>query len=342
MGVPRKRPHYHRPTLHKLPILLLAVVLAACGPRPAPYQEFQVTAAISTNTARVGDLLQIHIEADHPADVTADLDAGATNAAVVVRDVRQATQKLGEKKRRTTWDADVTSFSLGTHEVAMGSVRFTGPGGSSRDAGVPTTVFTVESILAGDQAPRPMKDLAAWPAPATWRVATAAVLALLAMASLIALAAWLRRKRERPAPARPPVPPHELALAAIQILLAKKWIEQENVEPFYVELSQIVRAYIEARFNLRAPELTTEEFIREASASHHLSLDHQQLIAAFLEQCDLVKFAKHRPAQSDMRAACAAAERLIHETIQAPPEPVSRGQHAPGPGRVSEGGPATP
>jgi hypothetical protein len=104
-------------------------------------------------------------------------------------------------------------------------------------------------------------------------------------------------------------------LAALQILLAKKWIEQENIEPFYIELSTIARSYIEARFNLRAPELTTEEFIRETASSHHLSLDHQQLTGAFLEQCDLVKFAKHRPAQSDMRAAYSAAERLVRETI---------------------------
>ena len=106
---------------------------------------------------------------------------------------------------------------------------------------------------------------------------------------------------------------------ALRDLLAKGWIETENSEPFYIELSSIIRRYLEGRFGLRAPERTTEEFIREAVTSRLLSSDHQMLTSEFLEQCDLVKFARHRPKRADMQNGYNAAERLVRETI--PPEP---------------------
>jgi len=128
----------------------------------------------------------------------------------------------------------------------------------------------------------------------------------------------LARRIKMPPPLPPPVPPHERALHALAGLLSKHWIEQANVEPFYVELSDIVRRYIEDRFQLRAPEQTTEEFIRATANSALLSHDHRKLTSSFLEQCDLVKFARHRPGADDMRAAYSAGERLVRETTPLP------------------------
>ena len=113
----------------------------------------------------------------------------------------------------------------------------------------------------------------------------------------------------------PPPPPHSIALKALQRLKNDALIEKGEVEPFYVRLSDIVRHYIEDRFSLRAPEQTTEEFIRVATRSHLLSPDHQKLTQEFLEQSDLVKFARHTPERSDMETALTAGERLVRETI---------------------------
>lgn len=82
-------------------------------------------------------------------------------------------------------------------------------------------------------------------------------------------------------------------------------------------MSGIVRHYLEDRFGLRAPERTTEEFIRDALASRALSAAHRELVAGFLEQSDLVKFARHAPGQADMRNALDSAERLVRETMPA-------------------------
>jgi len=67
---------------------------------------------------------------------------------------------------------------------------------------------------------------------------------------------------------------YQRARAKLDALSAGRRPGPESVERFYVELSAIVRDYLEDRFALRAPELTTEEFLAEAGRSPDLSREH--------------------------------------------------------------------
>ena len=86
------------------------------------------------------------------------------------------------------------------------------------------------------------------------------------------------------------------------------------MEEFYTRLSDIVRHYLEGRFYLRAPERTTEEFLYEVSQDNALAQEHKDLLGAFLQESDLVKFARHHPEQSDMQRALEAAEKFVRDT----------------------------
>ena len=88
----------------------------------------------------------------------------------------------------------------------------------------------------------------------------------------------------------------------------------ETMDAFYVQLSLIVRRYLENRFSLRSPELTTEEFLNEMGRSPDLARSHQQLLRDFLVQADLVKFAGHRPEAEVVAESIAAAERFLEDT----------------------------
>lgn len=104
-------------------------------------------------------------------------------------------------------------------------------------------------------------------------------------------------------PGAPSLSPAEVALNALQQLRQ----EALPVEVFYTRLSNIVRYFIEDQFGLRAPERTTEEFLAEAT----LPAQSLELLRAFLQEADLVKFARHRPGQEDRERAFAAAESFI-------------------------------
>ena len=100
--------------------------------------------------------------------------------------------------------------------------------------------------------------------------------------------------------------PLEIALAALQKLKAANL----PVEKFYTQLSDIVRQFIEGRYGLRAPERTTEEFLAEA----RLPEQYMVLLQTFLQEADLVKFARHRPGADDMARALSAAEKFVRES----------------------------
>ena len=106
--------------------------------------------------------------------------------------------------------------------------------------------------------------------------------------------------------------PRERAMRELEHLLLRDLIEKDLFKDFYVELTMIVRRYIERAHKVRAPEQTTEEFL--ASASNHPAFGEEVLtrLRNFLEAADLVKFA----AQHSDRSAPDNATLTAREYIQ--------------------------
>ena len=105
--------------------------------------------------------------------------------------------------------------------------------------------------------------------------------------------------------------PHERAL---QRLRSAPRTTAAEIEAFYVEVSAVLRLYLEERFGLRAPERTTEEFLRELESGAALAREHRAELKQFLSQCDLVKFAAYRPSENDHLATFAIAEAFVERT----------------------------
>ena len=152
------------------------------------------------------------------------------------------------------------------------------------------------------------------PAGPAWPFVLAALVVAVAAAPF-AYRAWqahLARARQRSA--------YEIWRAALDGLLYRpKPADRGQMDAFFVELSRIVRGYLEDRFQLRSPELTTEEFFVVMSDSPDLSRDHQQLLRSFLRRADLVKFAHLVPEASDVEDSIQAAQRFFEETRENAP-----------------------
>ncbi len=107
---------------------------------------------------------------------------------------------------------------------------------------------------------------------------------------------------------------YEIARSRLDQLLDSGSSTPRDMEKFYVLLSAIVRQYLEDRFELRAPELTTEEFLLSVVDAPDLSGDHQQLLQSFLNHADLVKFARILPTTKDVARSIESAVRFLDET----------------------------
>ncbi len=108
----------------------------------------------------------------------------------------------------------------------------------------------------------------------------------------------------------PPLTPEAWAQQALDRLLASG-LASMNVKRFYVELTGIVRNYIERSFGVRAPEQTTEEFLHEISGNQVFSADESLRLKEFLESADLVKFAGYRPRHDAVQGSVQRARAFI-------------------------------
>lgn len=141
-----------------------------------------------------------------------------------------------------------------------------------------------------------------------WGLAALAV----GIASLLLWRWW--RKRAMQVPVIPAVPAHDRAKQKLQEALAL--IAQPK--PFVTAVSDAERWYLEERFNFRAPERTTEEFLHELKRTDRLTRDQKESLGEFLTNCDLVKFAKYEPGEPELRNLHASALRLVEETQPLP------------------------
>ena len=105
--------------------------------------------------------------------------------------------------------------------------------------------------------------------------------------------------------------PRERALEELKELLVKKLIEQGQITDFYVELTMVVRRYIERQHHVRAPEQTTEEFLAAVSNDPHFDDAVVKRLQRFLEAADLVKFAAYRPDSTNIDTAIDTAKDYI-------------------------------
>jgi hypothetical protein len=142
---------------------------------------------------------------------------------------------------------------------------------------------------------------------------------------VLALAGWLlwrrwKRKKATVA-AAPPVPPHVRARRMLDAALSLI----SEPKPFTIAVSGAIRVYLEERFDFDAPDRTTEEFLYELQGTNLLTVEQKQSLADFLANCDLIKFAKYEPTETELRGLHAAALRLVNETeprwsgVESPP-----------------------
>ena len=109
--------------------------------------------------------------------------------------------------------------------------------------------------------------------------------------------------------------PWETALKQLEILKNKNFFAQKEYKTYYSELSDIIRRYIEGRFQVRASEMTTEEFLNSQDQAKALTPVHKTMLRDFLNSCDLVKFARHSPEEKEAQESYLLAKRFVDETI---------------------------
>jgi len=136
--------------------------------------------------------------------------------------------------------------------------------------------------------------------------------ALIAGVALIALAVYVIWRRRRNRRARV-LSSHEIALQRLEEICTL--MQPAHAREFSTAASDIVRSYIEQRFDVTATRRTTEEFLRDLLETPHAALArHQSLLGDFLHHCDFVKFAAMSLGVQDMESLRQSARAFVLAT----------------------------
>lgn len=142
-----------------------------------------------------------------------------------------------------------------------------------------------------------------------------AILAILALAVYL-LARYLAKRGKKITDLfkpEPPLPPHIIAITALENLQNQKLWQNNRHKEYYSALSEIVRTYIDGRFGIGAMEMSTDEIV-EAIKEIDLPQKSAMDLVSVLRDADLVKFAKALFEASENESAYSKIYYFVEET----------------------------
>ena len=296
-------------------IALLVTQPAAAQSTPTLTAPVTVHASVDRKEITIGDPIRYTVDVSAAADTEIIIPVLSGSVGVfTISDFGESPPGKDNGRAVASRWYTLTTFEAGDHLIPAPKVLYRLPGEDLQEAQGDEVLVGVTSVLAKDPKASDIRDIKPpEELPFDWRpygIAAAVVVGV----GLLGAAFFYLLNRPRRQRVLPPRPPHELALTALNRLRAQGLIEQGQFEQYYVQLSSIVRHYLEDRFHIRAPEMTTEEFLSTLATDGRLIPPHRRLLGEFLSQADLVKFARHLPSLKDSEAAYEAARRFVEDT----------------------------
>jgi hypothetical protein len=274
-----------------------------------------VKARVDRGSVAIGDRIKYIIEVE--AEKGIEIQPPVTDEAVegfAVRDVGSTESGLFGKKTKSFWFL-LDTYKTGKHTIPGTIIRYREKGGEDwLEMTTNEVKLEVKSMLGDEHEKADIKDIKG-PVEFPNRLYLY-IFSGVAAAVVIAVALYLiiRKKKKAGVVISPSRPAHEIAYEALMELEKKNYPKRGRIKDYYTALSDIVRRYIENRFHLRAPEMTTEEFLFSIRDSGDLNSEQQNLLREFLSDCDMVKFARYSPESTEIVKSHGSAKRLIDQT----------------------------
>lgn len=284
------------------------------------------------DSLRIGDPLSLRLTVDAPAEGMLLLpDWLQALAPLELLAAPDTTISRRKDRRKLEIELQATCYVKGDYVIEPFRVRWTSADGSVNDSAAtdafPITVFGVvtDSILAmadtTTQAHHLLLPNRARLLPyGFWEIARWVLLALAIVGLFFLVRSLIRRKRqalEDVDAGPPPRPAHEIALEELDALRDKKLYQAGRIKEYYSALSEIIRRYFEARYDIPAMESTSFQFLRDIEPV----LDDQNLqsvLENLLTDADLAKFAKHQPDASACQKELEMGYTLVEKTKPKP------------------------
>jgi hypothetical protein len=302
-------------------VLLLSPMIWASGQMNATPSALPSGLAIeikaSSQSITVGDPIRLELDVSMPSGYQAEnpiLDKQLGDFVILEYAPEPAAQKPVTPGPQTHYRAHITAaaYRTGTLEFPAIQINVRPPDGKPVAIKSAPVKIEIRSVLS--EKDRDIKDLkkqAEMHEPIRWGLWICVFLALGIITAIIWILWKRRRKRVPVVPAPPPQDLLDLAEAELRELLAHGMPGGTAAKPFYVRLSDIVKKMLEAGYSIHTSEQTTSEILDSLKSQPEQNPEEMEKIEAFLNRCDLVKFAKYIPSESEQDAAVKESWRIL-------------------------------
>jgi len=264
-------------------------------------QSFKATARTDTAIIKIGEQFKLILEAQAPAgykfsfpqipDTITKLEI--TDRSKIDTAVLQENKLFSYKQMFT-----VTCFDSGYYPIPPFTFLYQQPGDTSQH------IIETEAMLMSVQGvavdtSKSIRDIKLpLKVPFTFADAIPYILVAIGAAIIVLLIIYFRKKLKKKEVVRkifvPTRPAHEIAIEELEKLEAERLWQQGLMKQFHSRLTDIVRTYIEYRFQIIAMEMTSGE-IMEALKRTSVENDSFEKLFQILTLADMVKFAKVQP-----------------------------------------------
>jgi len=302
--------------------ILISTVCLSCFGLSAEAQDIQALAKLDQSTIRIGDQTKLHLSVSQPLKARVEFPVLADSLAgklLIIGSSKQDTiaDQNNPDRITVTKTLVITGFDEGNYTIpafefkaAAGIVKSPEQRLMVQSVKVDTTkaIYDIKQPLAVSYTFVDwLKD--------NWEWVLFPILMLVAIGAAI----YYLRKRAAAQPVvvevKPEIPAHTIALQQLNELRNKKLWQQEQVKEYYIELSDIIRAYLEKRYHTKTHEKTTDE-IMLGLVGKEMSAQNRELVYQLLSGSDLVKFAKDKPLPMENEQRIDDALRFVEQTAE--------------------------
>ncbi|HEY2580401.1 MAG TPA: hypothetical protein VGI43_01260 [Mucilaginibacter sp.] len=285
-------------------------------------QSIQAEAKLQQYTIRIGDQTKLFLSVHQPAKEHVNFpklgDTVVSKVQVVNTGKPDTTADKNDPKNITVIQGyTITSFDAGTYTIPPFAIGTAAGVLKTNELTLQVATVKVDTTKAIYDIKQPLAvSYTFWDwVKDNWYWIVIGVVALTAIGGLI----WYYRNKPKKevkieAP-KPKVAPHIIALKQLKELQEKKLWQQGEIKQFHIELTDILREYLEKRYLVKAHEQTTDEIL-SGLRRKHLNDDDKNVLNKILVLADLVKFAKEKPLPAENEQSINNAIYFIERTWQ--------------------------
>ncbi len=293
-------------------ILLVMTIVFGMSSAVLCGQAVKTVTKVNPKDCSIGVPVRYSLEVSAPSGFQVEMpDMSVEFANFTVKDHRVSRRDFfGTRTIRDEYV--VVSYVPGNYTIAGLPVKYReNAGGQWLEIQSEPGAFAIKSALQGNVTVS-LRDIkgAVWSVPWYWVLVLACVIVVCA----VALFVRFKRSAEMAPLTAPARPAHEIALEELDALERKDLARRGDWKTYYSELSDIVRRYLENRFGLAAPDMTTEEFLVYVRDRSILETSYKSLLREFLTASDLVKFARYVPDAQEGDQAMVTARQFVEQT----------------------------